>query len=258
MAVYDSKNKLAEESDYLGEKIAHALNEQLQSSNLNFNARFYKEDNVLIREMESTTLPPANSGDYYKELLSKYEGDLFVSANYVYDSYNNNLIIEKITIYSNYKIPGTERYQVSAGNVTVENNPGAAPALRSAVVPGWGQIYKAQKTKGYMMLSSEVLLLTGALVSQSMRSYSYEQAMKNTHSSDTYFYYLDNYSTYGTVRNVCFIGAGAVYLYSLADAMVLKNKPVNSTTSVIRKFQLLPQYTENSYGFSINYKLNKF
>ena len=257
MPIFNKNNKKNKVSVYLAEKIVHSLNLQLESVDLNFTVRFYKDDQKLIDIMDSTTIPTGNESKYYEELLKKYKIDYFISANYNYDDYNNNFIIEKLTLYSNYMIPGTKRKQISAQNASVVNDPGPAPIYRSAIVPGWGQIYKEQKAKGYTLLVSEVLFVAGAFVAQNLYDYNYNKAIKSRKNPATYIFYLDKSDAWATMRNMALVGAGAVYIYSFVDAIASKRKLKNSYSLLNNKrIHVLPLYTGQSYLLSLNINLN--
>jgi len=257
MPVYDKNNKEKEESNYLAEKIVHKLNSKLESSDLHFTVRFYKEDPKLKGIMDNTTIPKGNESNYYEELFKKYEVNYFVSANFNLDTYNDNFIIENITLYSNYMVSGTNRKQISVDNASVLNDPGPAPIYRSAFVPGWGQIYKEQKTKGYVLLASEVLFVAGAFISQNLYNYNYNEAIKNKKDNKTYLFYLGEADTWYAIRNTAFIGAGAVYVYSLIDAIASKRKPKYTAFLHNNKYQIYPTYVDKQYCLGIKINLNK-
>jgi len=257
MPVYDKNNKETEESNYLAEKIVHKLNSQLQNSDLSFTVRFFKEDPRLKEIMDNATVPKGNESKYYEELFKKYEVNYFVSANFNLDTYNDNFIIENITLYSNYMIAGSNRKQISINNVSVLNDPGPAPIYRSAFVPGWGQIYKEQKTKGYVLLASEVLFVAGAFVSQNLYNYNIDEAIKNQKNTNTYLFYLEEADKWYAIRNTAFIGAGAIYVYSLIDAIASKRKPKYTAFLHNKRYQISPAYYENTYCLGLNINLNK-
>ena len=144
---------------------------------------------------------------------------------------------------------------MSASSANVENSPGPAPIWRSALVPGWGQIYKEQKFKGYVLLSGEVLFLAGALISQNLSNYNYDEAVKNIKTPNVYLYHLDKSDTWSSMRNMAFIGAGAVYLYSFIDAIASKRKPNYTASLNNKRFQIYPAFYQNTYCVGLNIKL---
>jgi len=257
MPIYDKNNAETEHSVYFSEKIVHSLNSLIDAEGLNFSVRFYKEDPKLANFITNNTGTGVGN-DYYKDLFEKYKVDFFIGGSYLHDSYNGKILIEKLTIFANYVIPGTDRKSISAKDASVTNDPGPAPIYRSALVPGWGQIYKDQKTKGYIFLSSFVALGAGAFVAQNMYSYNYNEAIKNRKSAKTYLFYLDKSDSWYTVRNSTFVAVGAVYAYSLVDAIASKRKRSNNDLSLLssKKYQIAPIYTGNSLQLGLGINLN--
>ena len=130
----------------------------------------------------------------------------------------------------------------------------AASAIwRSALMPGWGQIHKKQKTKGYVLLSSGVLFVAGAFISQNLYSHNYDEAIKNIKHNDSYLYYLDKADNWSTIRNAAFVGAGAIYIYSLIDAIASKGAKRYAYTKP-KKYRFYPVYNKNAYQFALGVK----
>lgn len=138
-------------------------------------------------------------------------------------------------------------------NYDMPQSYGAAPIWRSALMPGWGQIYKKQKKKGYVLLGSGVLFITGALISQNMYSYNYNEAIKNIKHNETYLYYLDKADTWATIRNAAFVATGAIYIYSLIDAMASKGAKRYAYIKP-RKYRFYPIFNKQSYQFALSVK----
>ena len=55
---------------------------------------------------------------------------------------------------------------------------GIAPVWRSALVPGWGQLYKKEKRKGTYILASEGVLLSGTLISAYFKNLYSDKALQ--------------------------------------------------------------------------------
>ncbi len=245
LPVYNNNSEIAEDSKFLSDKIVHHLNLLFEQEHLNFGAVNFYKDPLLVKKMDETTVQEGNESEYYKELLQKYRIDYFVTAVYSTD-FGNNLVIENITIHSNYLKKDVTKKQYSVKSVKVANSSGFAPIWRSALVPGWGQLYKKQKAKGYTLLFSEVLFITAAFISQNQYDYNNNEAIKNIKHPETYYYYTDKADVWKTTRNAAFIGAGAVYLYSIIDAIATRGAKSYAYTKP-RKFYIFPNYKQNAY-----------
>lgn len=135
---------------------------------------------------------------------------------------------------------------------------GMAPVLRSAIVPGWGQIYKGnyskkERRKGFNLLITETLLVAGVAGSQVMYNYNHDLAYETTSISqrDTY---LANRDTWHNIQMGCAIGAGVVYLYTIIDAAA--NKKAKRYAYNENKVKLLPLMADNYYALGLSISLN--
>jgi hypothetical protein len=90
--------------------------------------------------------------------------------------------------------------------------------LRSAILPGWGQMYKGSGAKGIWIIAGEVALAAGLVATENLRA-SYMKKINETHQADAIRTYARNADTMKNMRNLCITGAAALYLYSLIDAV---------------------------------------
>ena len=127
---------------------------------------------------------------------------------------------------------------------------GARGLVRSLFVPGWGQMYKGSMAKGISILSAEVVAVGGALVAENLRA-SYIKKMKEQPKfAKTYNSKADNWQN---VRNGFLIGAGAIYVYNLIDAIVADG----AKRTIVKKntaFRFAPVAYENGAGVSVAYQ----
>lgn len=93
---------------------------------------------------------------------------------------------------------------------------GMSALWRSALVPGYGQIYKGSTAKGISILGGEVALITGVLLTENTRS-SYRRKAKETYDVNKIRSYTDKADNYETARNICIGGAIALYVYNVID-----------------------------------------
>jgi len=126
---------------------------------------------------------------------------------------------------------------------------GLRPLWRSAILPGWGQLYKKEKTKGILLISATALTVGGGLLANSMYNSNINKASE-THDINEINAYLDDADTWQTTRNVLFISAGAIYIYNLIDAMTSKGAKKYASHEV-DKFQIIPSLEEDALGLKL-------
>lgn len=108
---------------------------------------------------------------------------------------------------------------------------GARGFARSLIVPGWGQLYKGNKTKGACILGGEVVLIGGIIAAENLRASYVKKMREQPKHLDTYNTKADNWEN---IRNVCIGGAAALYVYNLIDAMVANGRKRSKTHKEVR------------------------
>lgn len=93
-----------------------------------------------------------------------------------------------------------------------ERTPGNA-ALRSLILPGWGQFFNGQQTKGYIFLGAEVIAI-GAAVMQNSKANSDYSDYEDKRTNDLY----DTYSKDVDTANLFVYLAAAIWIGNIADA----------------------------------------
>jgi len=127
--------------------------------------------------------------------------------------------------------------------------------LRSALIPGWGQLYNRQESKGGLLMFSAVALAGGGVLFQLLGSSaesSYASISRDNQGEctgrtpDQLVACVASVreraeSRYGMARTL-FLGLGAVYAYNLLDAFLFGYKPDASTKSLYSGpvFQVAP------------------
>lgn len=96
---------------------------------------------------------------------------------------------------------------------------GARGLWRSAIVPGWGQLYKGQTVKGSLILGGCAALAGGIAVTEVLRQDCIRQ-ISQTHEAYQKQAYAVRVNNYATARNVCIGAAAALYVYGLIDSIV--------------------------------------
>lgn len=114
-------------------------------------------------------------------------------------------------------------YAISEPNVvpqfdefTLTRRYNAAPTAMS-LIPGVGQIYKGQKTKGYVIMGTEVVLIGGIIYS--FLEYNHFKDVANDHPGVKPSY-DSKATTYKQLGIFCAAAAGGLYLYNLLDAAI--------------------------------------
>lgn len=119
-----------------------------------------------------------------------------------------------------------------------------SPVWRSFLLPGWGQLYKEETFKGISFMTLCLGGVAGGLVFDVLS----KNAANNASSSrtqprrDFFNDEADNYSTFSTIS---FITAGVFYVWSLFDAIMVKQDIL---------YMMLNQKGENTV-FSISFEL---
>jgi len=87
--------------------------------------------------------------------------------------------------------------------------------LRSLILPGWGQFFNGQKTKGYIVASAALVTLVGAYLLNNQANNTYtdyqNQGLKNGPT------YSDYQNQQGQAEIVSFVCVG-VWIYGVVDA----------------------------------------
>lgn len=131
--------------------------------------------------------------------------------------------------------------------ISSTNQYGGKAVWRSALVPGYGQIYKGKTLKGISIIGGEVLLIGGIIFSENRRA-DYKRRSKETLNISKIKNYLDNADNYALYRNICIGSAAALYIYNIIDAGVFDGRKrilVNSQQAYIA-----PTYLDGSMGIS--------
>lgn len=135
------------------------------------------------------------------------------------------------------------------GPRNIKEGYGFAPVWRSAIVPGWGQLYKKEKTKGILILSATAVTVSGIIISQTMYQTNINNA-ESTHNIDLIEAYLADADTWQTMRNIFSVAAGAIYIYNIVDAITAKGAKKYAYTEP-RKFDFAPVLGNNTTGIAM-------
>ena len=105
----------------------------------------------------------------------------------------------------------------------VAPDPRPAATLRSIVLPGWGQLYKNDKTKGYVLISSTASVGVATVIFHILQKDYHNQYLKATDPKIIEQKY-DKYNSFYKLRNNTALVAGGIWLYSFFDALLTEPK----------------------------------
>jgi hypothetical protein len=94
-----------------------------------------------------------------------------------------------------------------------------SPVWRSLILPSWGQFFKGEPTKGYLIAGSTVAFVSTGFVFANLKITAAGDAI-NSRTQPLRDYYNNQSNTYNNISIACFIAATAVYVYNVVDAVV--------------------------------------
>ena len=197
-----------------------------------------EEETPTVQEQEvKETVQPQSS-----EELSGSELEQYLQEN----KGNKSLLEEDAPVVEEEKVKAPVKKQ--AEETTDEDTgfsawtPGNA-MLRSLMLPGWGQFFNEQYTKGYVIAGTELVLLSTALVFYTQANSTYSDYENGSASYDDYTKKID------TTNMVVGVFA-AVWIYNVIDAYINAFGPDEG--SLLRKDGFTVA-VNNNQGFSVLY-----
>lgn len=127
-------------------------------------------------------------------------------------------------------------------NISTISSYGAAGLWRSAIMPGWGQMYKGSYIKGGLVMGGFVAGIAGIVFTETRRQ-AYISKTGKYQGIDAKRFYIDKAKNMETGRNICIGAAAAIYVYSLIDAIVAPGA---------RRIIVTPAVNGDNYGVSAN------
>jgi len=115
----------------------------------------------------------------------------------------------------------------------IQPDPRPEAALRSLLLPGWGQHYKGQHLKGWILTGSWGLLLGASLTAHLQYTRAYDRYRRETDPARIESRYRTA-NRWFKARNGLLIGLAAVWAYSYLDALLQPVAP--SASPVVRPY----------------------
>lgn len=113
-----------------------------------------------------------------------------------------------------------------------------AAAWRSLVLPGWGQRYKNQKTKGTVFLISAATLAGATLAAHALRSHAEDEYLKADAGEVAARY--RTFNRYHLLRNNLALGLGIVWGASALEALIFRAAPQENRVGIETQLQISP------------------
>ena len=105
----------------------------------------------------------------------------------------------------------------------VQPDPRPAATWRSMILPGWGQLYKNDKRKGYILIGSTATVTLATTLFHFMQKDAHDQYLKAT-DPKTIEQKYNKYNSFYKLRNNTALLAGGIWLYAFFDALLTEPK----------------------------------
>ena len=114
----------------------------------------------------------------------------------------------------------------------VQPDPRSAATLRSMILPGWGQLYKNDKRKGYFLIGSTATVTLATALFHFLQKGAHDDYLKAT-DPKTIEQRYDKYNSFYKLRNNTALLAGGIWLYAFFDALLAEPKEKHVKVSFI-------------------------
>ena len=133
----------------------------------------------------------------------------------------------------------------SAVRYVIVEDQRAEAALRSMVLPGWGQLHKGERFKGRVLVGLWGAVVAGGAAAHLLR----QRAAEDYRAAATPAEALDRYAPFDRwhrTRNALLVGAAGIWLYSYVDALIARGAPATR-----RGFQVAPALAPRAVHLSL-------
>ena len=171
---------------------------------------------------------------------------LFVSPK-ILEFYNHIKAEWQLSKQQNSDIQNQIRY-------VLVNDPRPAAALRSMILPGWGQVYKGEKRKGLIFFGLWSLGIAGSVITHFARQDAEDKYLSETNPAQINSRF-DSFNKFHKLRNNLLFFSAGVWLFSYIDA-ILKNRPAEVESSGHQKrvsitTAISPDYASLQFQFKL-------
>ena len=145
-------------------------------------------------------------------------------------------------------VGNTKAKTVVFDKVQITDKYGTKGLWRSAICPGWGQMYKGSKGKGIAILGAEALAVGGMVAFEGMRSSYVTKMHQQPQFAQRYAAKATNCKN---IRNGIAAAAAAIYVYNLIDAVAAPGARWLKTTG--NGFAFYPSVMDDGMGLTVAY-----
>lgn len=156
---------------------------------------------------------------------------LFVSPK-ILDFYNQIKEEWKLRIKNSSDAKTEVRY------VLVQDSRPAA-ALRSMLLPGWGQLYKGEKTKGRLLVALWGVGVAGSVISHVAREHAQDKYLSETNAAKIESRY-NTFNNLHKLRNNLLIFSAGIWVYSYVDSILRERSPKTETSASKKVLLVIP------------------
>lgn len=234
-----------------------SLEEARKQAFANVVASIAAEQQVDVRVQSTTTTSQTNNNKTYNvngsffEVVEISTGKSILNGLKFEEEYWQKLQLPNGSIQ--YESWILMRLPKSSNSRYIQKSYGFAPVWRSALMPGWGQFYKKQNTKGIVLLAATGVALIGTIVTENQRSSNYTSAL-NTRDINERRAFISTADNWENSRNAIIAVGGAIYLYNLIDAIATKGAKIYAYKPP-RRIGLQTYCAVNHTGFQLIYHL---
>jgi len=210
--------------------------DQLRKERLDTLIQYFSKRYNLNSEAASVT--PLYKGDAFQSMPNDGDGDQRVQRTYLvtfsgsksatfyaelvdeYISFDENADMSyDYTLYQLYAVSSTaDGAQPTFDDFELTRSYNAK-ALALSIIPGLGQIYKGQNTKGYCFLGGDIVFAATAIICDVKRHDHSQNAKDYPEFAPSY---RSKAKSWRTMRNLAIGCAAATYIYNLFDAALSK------------------------------------
>jgi tetratricopeptide (TPR) repeat protein len=154
------------------------------------------------------------------------------------------------------RLDAAQTAKLNGGNLP---NDWFQPLWRSAILPGWGQGYNGQDTKGWILGTSYVVLWAATITTYEIGTQAENKylSLGANLSQSAYNSPYDTWSDMSEINHIAYIAVGVVWVYSLIDAIV-NSRPAQSLADMPSPLPANMSVALMDHGAQVRWKVADF